>query len=58
MKDGKINTKEYIIVSNCVLAMWIDKYLKDGEYYIIIDKLNDYAKKCGISDKADGRNSI
>ena len=51
MKDGKINANEYKIVSNCILAMWMDEYLKDGEYYKIIDKLNDYAKKCGISDK-------
>lgn len=52
MKDGKINVKEYKIISNCILAMWMDGYLKDGEYYRIIDKFNDYAKKCGISDKA------
>lgn len=53
MKDGKINVKEYKIVSNCILAMWMDEYLKDGEYYRIIDKLNDYAKKCGIFDMAE-----
>ena len=51
MKDGKINAKEYKIVSDCILTMWMDEYLKDEEYYKIIDKLNDYAKKCGISDK-------
>lgn len=53
MKDRKINAKEYKIVSNCILAMWMDEYLKDAEYYRIIDKLNDYAKKCGISDKTE-----
>ena len=53
MKDGKIDAKEYKIVSDCILAMWMDYYLKDREYNMIIDKLNDYAKDCGIYDNVE-----
>ena len=57
MTDGKINASEYKIVSNCLLAMWMDEYIKDREYYKIMNKLNEYAKKCGIVDKVEVRNN-
>lgn len=53
MVDRKININEYMIVSNCLLAMWMDEYIKDQEYNQIMDKLNKYAKECGILDKTE-----
>ncbi len=53
MTNGKINAGEYSIVSNCLLAMWMDGHLKDREYNQIMDRLNEYARKCRISDKAE-----
>lgn len=53
MIDRKINAGEYSIVSNCLLAMWMDGHLKDREYNQIMDRLNEYARKCRISDKTE-----
>ena len=53
MKDRRINAAEYVVVSNCLLAMWLDGHLKDREYNYIMDRLNEYARKCGISDKVE-----
>lgn len=52
MKGGQIDAIEYTIVSNCLLGMWLDGYLKDREYNQIMDRVNEYARKCGIRDKA------
>lgn len=53
MRNGKINAKEYKIVADCVLAMWMDNRLRDSEYYSFINKLNEYAKECGIKEKQE-----
>ena len=51
MTDRKINAKEYKTVSDCMLAMWMDNRLKDAEYYSFMDKLNKYARDCGIKEQ-------
>ena len=51
MTNGIITAKEYKIVADCALAMWMDKRLSDSEYYGFMNRLNDYAQQCGIKEK-------
>lgn len=53
MIDRKINASEYKTVCDCVLAMWMDKRLRDAEYYAFMNRLNEYAKDCGIKERGE-----
>ena len=51
MLNRQINSEEYKIVADCLLAMWMDNRLKDSEYYSFMDVFNVYAKDCGIREQ-------
>ena len=55
MHRGLINRAKYITVSACMLQMWMDKRLRDSEYYSFMNRLNDYARESAIfmSKEAD-----
>lgn len=48
MQRGLINKAEYITVSAVVLQMWMDKRLRDSEYYSFMNRLNDYARESAV----------
>ena len=51
MTNRKITAEEYKIVSDCMLAMWMDNRLRDSEYYSFMNRLNEYAEYCGIKER-------
>lgn len=47
-----MNVKQYKECADAVLMLWVFEVITDAEYHVIMNKLNNYAHKCGIRDRA------